>query len=172
MEEFPSGQRGQTVNLLSSTSVVRIHPPPPRRSKVRFAPTLFYALHEKASSARFLAPPLQTATAYAGLRFGGRPADGFPFPVTPLGVAVFLLRGWIRKPALSGAPVARRNRRAFSAEKRIHPPPPRRSKLYIVCSDFFQKSERTHTAAPPFQTGPTSLGSGLAAALRAAFHLR
>ena len=26
MEEFPSGQRGQTVNLLSSTSVVRIHP--------------------------------------------------------------------------------------------------------------------------------------------------
>ena len=31
-EEFPSGQRGQTVNLLSSTSVVRIHPPPPKMS--------------------------------------------------------------------------------------------------------------------------------------------
>ena len=29
MEEFPSGQRGQTVNLLSTTSMVRIHPPPP-----------------------------------------------------------------------------------------------------------------------------------------------
>ena len=29
MEEFPSGQRGQTVNLLSVTSMVRIHPPPP-----------------------------------------------------------------------------------------------------------------------------------------------
>ena len=28
MEEFPSGQREQTVNLLSPTSVVRIHPPP------------------------------------------------------------------------------------------------------------------------------------------------
>ena len=27
--EFPSGQRGQTVNLLSLTSVVRIHLPPP-----------------------------------------------------------------------------------------------------------------------------------------------
>ena len=27
--DFPSGQRGQTVNLLSSTSVVRIHHPPP-----------------------------------------------------------------------------------------------------------------------------------------------
>src|SRR5699024_5926841 len=29
MEEFPSGQRGQTVNLLRFASVVRIHPPPP-----------------------------------------------------------------------------------------------------------------------------------------------
>ena len=28
-EEFPSGQRGQTVNLLAMPSVVRIHPPPP-----------------------------------------------------------------------------------------------------------------------------------------------
>ena len=30
MEEFPSGQRGQTVNLLRLASVVRIHPPPPK----------------------------------------------------------------------------------------------------------------------------------------------
>ena len=29
LEEFPSGQRGQTVNLLAVLSVVRIHPPPP-----------------------------------------------------------------------------------------------------------------------------------------------
>ena len=29
MGDFPSGQRGQTVNLLSVTSVVRIHHPPP-----------------------------------------------------------------------------------------------------------------------------------------------
>ncbi len=28
MEEFPSGQRGQTVNLLAVLSVVRIHLPP------------------------------------------------------------------------------------------------------------------------------------------------
>ena len=47
MEEFPSGQRGQTVNLLRFASVVRIHPPPPRRSKVRFAPTSFYACGKK-----------------------------------------------------------------------------------------------------------------------------
>ncbi len=30
MGEFPSGQRGQTVNLLSLTSMVRIHLPPPK----------------------------------------------------------------------------------------------------------------------------------------------
>ena len=29
MEEFQSGQMGQTVNLLRIASVVRIHPPPP-----------------------------------------------------------------------------------------------------------------------------------------------
>ena len=33
MGEFPSGQRGQTVNLLSVTSVVRIHLPPPGTSQ-------------------------------------------------------------------------------------------------------------------------------------------
>ena len=38
VEEFPSGQRGQTVNLLSQTSMVRIHPPPPNiMSKVAVA---------------------------------------------------------------------------------------------------------------------------------------
>ena len=36
-EEYPSGQRGQTVNLLALPSMVRIHPPPPCRSKVRSA---------------------------------------------------------------------------------------------------------------------------------------
>ena len=35
---------------------------------------------------------------------------------------------------------------------------PRRSKLCIACSDFFQKSERAHVAAPPFQTGPAAAG--------------
>ena len=32
MGEFPSGQRGQTVNLLAMPSVVRIHLPPPEKS--------------------------------------------------------------------------------------------------------------------------------------------
>ena len=35
MGEFPSGQRGQTVNLLSMTSLVRIQLPPPRKNAVR-----------------------------------------------------------------------------------------------------------------------------------------
>ena len=34
-EDFPSGQRGQTVNLLASLSVVRIHHPPPTDFKMR-----------------------------------------------------------------------------------------------------------------------------------------
>ena len=37
MGEFPSGQRGQTVNLLSTTSVVRIHLPPPKLLDRRMA---------------------------------------------------------------------------------------------------------------------------------------
>ena len=32
MERFPSGQRGQTVNLLLIASVVRIHPSPPEKT--------------------------------------------------------------------------------------------------------------------------------------------
>ena len=32
MGEFPSGQRGQTVNLLAMPSVVRIHLPPPTKN--------------------------------------------------------------------------------------------------------------------------------------------
>ena len=31
MEEFPSGQRGRTVNPLAKLSVVQIHSPPPNK---------------------------------------------------------------------------------------------------------------------------------------------
>ena len=37
---------------------------------------------------------------------------------------------------------------------RIPPAPPRRGKLCIACPDFFQKSGRAHSAAPPFPTKP------------------
>ena len=35
MGEFPSGQRGQTVNLLRIASMVRIRPPPPEKTANR-----------------------------------------------------------------------------------------------------------------------------------------
>ena len=38
MGEFPSGQRGQTVNLLRFASMVRIRPPPPQ--KIQHLPVL------------------------------------------------------------------------------------------------------------------------------------
>ena len=37
MDEFPSGQRGQTVNLLQVASMVRIHPHPPFFKRGRIA---------------------------------------------------------------------------------------------------------------------------------------
>ena len=46
--------------------------------------------------------------------------------------------------------------------------PPRRSKRHIACSDFFQKSERTHYAAPPFPNRTRFAGLRFGAALWAA----
>ena len=45
-----------------------------------------------------------------------------------------------------------------SVPVRVRLPAPRRSKLCIACSDFFQKSERTHSDAPPFQPRPACAG--------------
>ena len=45
-----------------------------------------------------------------------------------------------------------------NATSPVSPLAPRRSKLCIACSDFFQKSERACAAAPPFQTGPAAAG--------------
>ena len=44
MGEFPSGQRGQTVNLLRFASMVRIRPPPP---KVQFERTGLFAFRKR-----------------------------------------------------------------------------------------------------------------------------
>ena len=44
------------------------------------------------------------------------------------------------------------------ARVRIPPSAPSRSKLCIACSDLFYKSERTHAAAPPFQTANACAG--------------
>ena len=71
MGEFPSGQRGQTVNLLLSASMVRIHPLPPELSpeKAQSTKTLeisrvfaiftvnFVAKTQGTKLAAFLIPP-------------------------------------------------------------------------------------------------------------------
>ena len=46
MEEFPSGQREQTVNLSAMPSVVRIHPLPPK-NRLAFASLFFYPLRKQ-----------------------------------------------------------------------------------------------------------------------------
>ena len=48
MGEFPSGQRGQTVNLLRFASMVRIRPLPPERLH-QIDATFFYALFIRVS---------------------------------------------------------------------------------------------------------------------------
>ena len=54
MGEFPSGQRGQTVNLLSVTSVVRIHLPPPKIPNIRLDGRNFLILGEGGFERRLL----------------------------------------------------------------------------------------------------------------------
>ena len=44
MGEFPSGQRGQTVNLLAPPSVVRIHSPPPEKTPIFLRKSAFFHL--------------------------------------------------------------------------------------------------------------------------------
>ena len=66
MGEFPSGQRGQTVNLLSLTSMVRIHLLPPKEKGIRmdaffrFAKQNFVREHRFAPMRQEPAAPPQT----------------------------------------------------------------------------------------------------------------
>ena len=55
MGVFPSGQRGQTVNLLAVPTVVRIHPLPPNR-KLRLAVFCFADIHvpERSGTAKLV----------------------------------------------------------------------------------------------------------------------
>ena len=55
MGEFPSGQREQTVNLLSVTSVVRIHLPPPKIPNILLDGRNFLILGEGGFERRLLA---------------------------------------------------------------------------------------------------------------------
>ncbi len=50
MEEFPSGQRGQTVNLLLVASVVRIHPLPPKVKITALLSGYYFFIHENTTN--------------------------------------------------------------------------------------------------------------------------
>ena len=45
MGVYPSGQRGQTVNLLSVTTVVRTHPLPPKNGKHHKVFAVFFRMN-------------------------------------------------------------------------------------------------------------------------------
>ena len=59
--DFPSGQRGQTVNLLSLTSVVRIHHPPPTKNALLSTKTKVRFLNDVCLRQMMLASPMMTA---------------------------------------------------------------------------------------------------------------
>ena len=130
MEEFPSGQRGQTVNLLRLASVVRIHPPPPRQSKRHIACSDFLLKSERAHSA---ALPLQTEPALLG--FGLVPPPAASFPGAPFKSCRFSFVWWIRKPAPGDVLAAHHSRRGFFQNS--PPSPPCQSKWLFVCSRRF-----------------------------------
>ena len=69
-------------------------------------------------------------------------------------------RWQIKRPERVAAVGVQRSRSVGKAHTgyRNRTPAPRRSKLCIACSDFFQKSERTHAVAPPFQPRPACAG--------------
>ena len=133
MGAFPSGQRGQTVNLLSTTSVVRIHPLPPRRSKVRFAPTSFYTYGPKdvirplpcssfPNRTRCRWAPVWDAALRAAFYIRGNIDFNCPSQQNgdPARGCRFVLL-WIWKPTIDKAAAGPCSRRGLPAEKRTHP---------------------------------------------------
>ena len=73
MGVFPSGQWGQTVNLLLSASVVRIHPRPPRERLCRNTQTFFFYSFLKFHPQGWI----RTASARRIVRRGKKPLRGF-----------------------------------------------------------------------------------------------
>ncbi len=95
MGVFPSGQWGQTVNLLLSASVVRIHPRPPKeaqRTKLRWA--FCFARHLKSHSRGWMRTAAATSLKMAqkqpgGLFFSSAARDIHPRPPKNLNVCKY-----------------------------------------------------------------------------------
>ncbi len=122
MGEFPSGQRGQTVNLLRFASMVRIRPPPPGCHLSVPSPST--GSKPKVNMGEF--PSGQRGQTVNLLRFASMVRIRPPPPKVQFertGLFAFRKRivGRIRKAALGKCPVDTCNRRGFAAAKRIRP---------------------------------------------------
>ena len=115
LRKYPRGRRGSPakgVGCLINAARVQIPPSAPRRSKVRFAPTPFYACGKKDVIRPLPCSSFPTATRCAGLAVGGPPC-GRHF--SPLGNIDF------HRPFHVVAKFALRPRSFMSTVKRHHP---------------------------------------------------
>ena len=96
MGEFPSGQRGQTVNLLAMPSVVRIHLPPPSKTLIRLDWRFAYPEVDSKGAV------LENMPVACFPRDPARPQAGestFPHQAkrSSVWMGVLLIRKWIRR---------------------------------------------------------------------------
>ena len=141
MGAFPSGQRGQTVNLLSTTSVVRIHPLPPKNGDpVRGCRFLFTGFHSAGGEVRAEAPAFpEKRVEYRGRRRRGKEKDTRP-DVLP-GESCLKTRTYVLVSAFMiprRGPSVKRQRRGFSKISR--------SKVRTI-GLFFGEEEKTAPAS-------------------------
>ena len=139
MEGFPSGQRGQTVNLLSTTSVVRIHHLPPKEKAPLVGAFSFGQVWirkgrpRKRAGGAFSGPWLFRRKANPPAREAGAENGRHH-----LSVLFLLVRCGFERAVQENAPGARFPARGFSAEKRIHPLAKRAQKTGgTTCRCFF-----------------------------------
>ncbi len=136
MGEFPSGQRGQTVNLLSLTSMVRIHLPPPKKETSYMDVSFFGMVFGKMDSNRAAADGRKKHA--GGMFFSPRLANpSSPTKKKTSYMDVFFLvwysGRWIRT---GRRPMAAKNMpgACFLARGlRIHLPPPKIGKFERAC---------------------------------------
>ena len=117
MGVFPSGQRGQTVNLLRFASVVRIHPLPPDYVPDFTVRHIFLSIHAGLRVFFRFKKGIKKAQTARGARFESRRLTDKAASVAPLVVPIFL-SAFRRADELSMAMEARGYRNAGSRTKK------------------------------------------------------
>ena len=86
MGEFPSGQRGQTVNLLRIASMVRIRPPPPQKD-------------QSERIGLFVVTGIWRTDSKGGFQhvFGGCSVFSYAGSLFPCFWVIFVYKKWLRK---------------------------------------------------------------------------